>query len=184
MLSEDTRRFILYIRDRIEQGKLVFRGRTGSGTVHAGTKDQTGTGVYTIMYKKCSLRGIMTMSDYMEETYNDSFNLIVVFAVPMMCVVLYIIFRRLIYDNQMVRLKDVVIICETWLICGLILGFLIGALVTNQMWIVSQATGGWEHLLNGIEYMMFAVTLAGIPFVAVVLIESVIGIVKLAGKRV
>ena len=28
--------------------------------------------------------GIMTMSDYMEETYNDSFNLIVVFAVPMM----------------------------------------------------------------------------------------------------
>ena len=26
--------------------------------------------------------GIMTMSDYMEETYNDSFNLIVVFAVP------------------------------------------------------------------------------------------------------
>lgn len=224
MLSEDTRRFILYIRDRIEQGKLVFRGRTGSGTVHAGTKDQTGTGVYTIMYKKCSLRGIMkkkillcliaqlicwgimTMSDYMEETYNDSFNLIVVFAVPMMCVVLYIIFRRLIYDNQMVRLKDVVIICETWLICGLILGFLIGALVNNQMWIVSQkgrirgnmkrlsvnnqmwivsqATGGWEHLLNGIEYMMFAVTLAGIPFVAVVLIESVIGIVKLAGKRV
>lgn len=54
------------------------------------------------MYKKCSLSGIMkkkillcliaqlicwgimTMSDYMEETYNDSFNLIVVFAVPMM----------------------------------------------------------------------------------------------------
>ena len=26
--------------------------------------------------------GIMTMSDYMEETYNDSFNLIVVFVVP------------------------------------------------------------------------------------------------------
>ena len=200
MLSKDTHRFILYIRDRIEQGKPVFRGRTGSGTVHAGTKDQTGTGVYTIMYKKCSLRGIMkkkillcliaqlicwgimTMSDYMEETYNDSFNLIVVFAVPLMCVVLYIIFRRWIYDNQMVRLKDVAIICETWLICGLILGFLIGALVNNQMWIVSQATGGWEYLLNGIEYMMFAVTLAGIPFVAVVLIESVIGIVKLLRK--
>lgn len=31
--------------------------------------------------------------------------------------------------------------------------------------------------------MMFAITLAGIPFVAMVLIESVIGIVKLAGKR-
>lgn len=201
MLSEDTHSFILYIRDRIEQGKPVFRGRTGSGTVHAGTKDQTGIGVYTIMYKKCSLRGIMkkkillcliaqlicwgimTMSDYMEETYNDSFNLIVVFVVPLMCGVLYIIFRRWIYDNQMVRLKDVVIICETWLICGLILGFLIGALVNNQMWIVSQATGGWEHLLNGIEYMMFAVTLAGIPFVAVVLIESFIGIVKLLRSR-
>mgnify|MGYP001498967218 FL=1 len=82
----------------------------------------------------------------------------------------------------MVRLKDVVIICETWLIFGLILGFLIGALVNNQMWIVSQATGGWEHLLNGIEYMMFAMTLVGIPFVAVVLIESVIGIVKLLRK--
>ncbi len=26
--------------------------------------------------------GIMTMSDYMEETYNDSFNLIVVFCGP------------------------------------------------------------------------------------------------------
>ena len=56
MLSEDTRRFILYIRDRIEQGKPAFRERTGSGTVHAGTKDQTGTGVYTIMYKKRSIR--------------------------------------------------------------------------------------------------------------------------------
>jgi len=69
MLSEDTHRFILYIRDRIEQGKPVFRGRTGSGTVHSGTKDQTGTGVYTIMYKKCSLRG-----DYEEEniTVSDS----------------------------------------------------------------------------------------------------------------
>ena len=56
VLSEDTHSFILYIRDRIEQGKPVFRGRTGSGTVHAGTKDQTGTGVYTIMYKKRSIR--------------------------------------------------------------------------------------------------------------------------------
>lgn len=121
---------------------------------------------------------IMTLSDYMEETYNDSYNLVVVFAVPLICVALYIIFRRWIYDDQMVRLKDVAIICVTWLICGLILGFLISALVTNEMWIVPQATGGLEHLLNGIEYMMFAMTLAGIPFVAVVLIESVVGIVK------
>lgn len=81
-----------------------------------------------------------------------------------------------------VRLKDVAIICAAWMICGLILGFLIGALVLNEMWIVSQATG-WEHFLNGIEYMMFAITLAGIPFVAVVLIESVIGIVKAVRKR-
>lgn len=201
MLSKDTHRFILYIRDRIEQGKPVFRGRTESGTVHAGTKDQIGTGVYTIMYKKCSLRGIMkkkillcliaqlicwsimTLSDYIEETYNDSYNLVVVFAVPLICVILYIIFRKWIYDNQIVRLKDVAIICAAWMICGLILGFLIGALVMNEMWIVPQATGGWEHLLNGIEYMMFAITLAGIPFVAVVLIESVVGIVKVVRKR-
>lgn len=128
--------------------------------------------------------GMMTLSDYMEETYNDSYNLVVVFAVPLVCVALYIICRRWIYDDQLVRLKDVAIICVTWLICGLILGFLIGALVTNEMWIVPQATGGWEHLLNGIEYMMFAMTLAGIPFVAVVLIEAVIGIGKLAGERV
>lgn len=53
----------------------------------------------------------------------------------------------------------------------------------DEMWIVPQATGGWEHLLNGIEYMMFAITLAGIPFVAVVLIESVVGIVKVVRKR-
>lgn len=51
------------------------------------------------------------------------------------------------------------------------------------MWIVPQATGGWEHLLNGIEYMMFSMTLAGIPFVVVVLIESVIGIVKVVSKK-
>ncbi len=69
------------------------------------------------------------------------------------------------------------------MICGLILGFLIGVLVTNEMWIVPQATGGWEHFLNGIEYMMFAITLAGIPFVAVVMIESVVGIVKAVRKR-
>ena len=116
---------------------------------------------------------IMTLSDYMEEMNNDSNNLFVVFAVPSVCVVLYIIFRRWIYANQMVRLKDVVIICMTWLICGLIFGLGISVLVNNEMWIVPQATGGWEHLLNGIEYMMFSMTLAGIPFVVVVLIESV-----------
>lgn len=126
---------------------------------------------------------IMTLSDYMEETYNDSYNLVVVFAVPLICIILYIIFRKWIYDNQIVRLKDVAIICAAWMISGLILGFLIGALVINEMWIVPQATGGWEHLLNGIEYMMFAITLAGIPFVAVVLIESVIGIVKVVSKK-
>lgn len=125
---------------------------------------------------------IMTLSDYMEETYNDSYNLVVVFAVPLICVILYIIFRKWIYDNQIVRLKDVAIICAAWMICGLILGFLIGALVLNEMWIVSQAIG-WEHFLNGIEYMMFVITLAGIPFAAVVLIESVIGIVKAVRKR-
>ena len=74
---------------------------------------------------------IMTLSDYMEETYNDSYNLVVVFAVPLICVILYIIFRKWIYDNQIVRLKDVAIICAAWMISGLILGFLIGALVIN-----------------------------------------------------
>ena len=126
---------------------------------------------------------IMTLSDYMEEMNNDSNNLFVVFAVPSVCVVLYIIFRRWIYDNQRVRLKDVAIICVAWLIFGLIFGLGISALVNNEMWIVPQATGGWEHLLNGIEYMMFSMTLAGIPFVAVVLIESVIGIVKVVSKK-
>lgn len=75
---------------------------------------------------------IMTLSDYMEETYNDSYNLVVVFAVPLICVILYIIFRKWIYDNQIVRLKDVAIICAAWMISGLILGFLIGALVINE----------------------------------------------------
>ena len=89
---------------------------------------------------------IMTLSDYIEETYNDSYNLVVVFAVPLICVILYIIFRKWIYDNQIVRLKDVAIICAAWMICGLILGFLIGALVMNEMWIVPQATGGWDRI--------------------------------------
>lgn len=127
--------------------------------------------------------GMMTLSDYMEETYNDSYNLVVVFAVPLICVILYIIFRKWIYDNQIVRLKDVAIICVAWLIFGLIFGLGISVLVNNEMWIVPQTTGDWGHLLNGIEYMMFAITLAGIPFVAVVLIESVIGIVKVVSKK-
>ena len=81
------------------------------------------------------------------------------------------------------RLKDVAIICVAWVIFGLIFGLGISVLVNNEMWIVPQATGGWEHLLNGIEYMMFSMTLAGIPFVVVVLIESVIGIVKVVSKK-
>ena len=44
--------------------------------------------------------GIMTLSDYIEEVNNYSNNLFVVFAVPLTCVVLYIIFRRWLYDNQ------------------------------------------------------------------------------------
>lgn len=85
--------------------------------------------------------GIMTLSDHIEEVNNYSNNLFVVFAVPLTCVVLYIIFRRWLYDNQTVRLKDVAIICAAWLIFGVIFGFGISALVNNEMWIVPQATG-------------------------------------------
>ena len=67
----------------------------------------------------------MTLSDYMEEMNNDSNNLFVVFVVPSVCVVLYIIFRRWIYDNQMVRLKDVVIIvrdvADLWTDTGILI---------------------------------------------------------------
>lgn len=42
-----------------------------------------------------------------------------------------------------------------WVLGGIGFTILVMALMENDLWLVPQATGGWEHFLNGIEYFLF-----------------------------
>lgn len=44
-----------------------------------------------------------------------------------------------------------------WLGVSVAISVLIVTLVVNDLWLVKQATGGWENFLNGIEYFIFSI---------------------------
>lgn len=122
---------------------------------------------------------LFSVSDYLEENsmFNDaSFLLVIISSITI--IILYFIFRDdFYYDVRIKKWKELICLWFIWLVQCTIFGSIISSLALNNTWIVHQATGGWEHFLNGIEYPVFAIILALIS-VLIVFIELIISIVK------
>lgn len=117
--------------------------------------------------------GIMTLTDLYEETTNNQYEMVTIILVPCLIVLFYLIYRKRLYAYQEVKWKDIGLLQLTWFAFSVAFGIIISVLVGQNLWIVHQATGGWENFLNGIEYAIFAVFLCLLPMFLVLIIEVI-----------
>lgn len=111
-----------------------------------------------------------TFSDYCEENhlfYYDAMMMISMLVIPVIIPILYLVFEKYINSAEMSRAKNTLAIMGIWLCINAITSFFVLNMVNNDKWIVTQARGGWENFLNGIEYMIFPFFLGLIPIIIV-----------------
>lgn len=121
---------------------------------------------------------LFTLSDLIDEHSSEYTEGFALFIICSAIVVLYFVFRDDFYkDVRIKKWKELICLLFIWLVQCAIFGGIISSLALNNTWIVHQATGGWEHFLNGIEYPVFAIILALLS-VFILFIELIMSIVK------
>lgn len=108
---------------------------------------------------------LFSLVDYIEETTNNDFEVVaLIFLLVIVCVT-YCIFE---FKTERLRrpFKEKAIDKLIWIGISSAFAVLICYLLLNNIWIVKQAQGGWEHFLNGVEYVFLAFSLIAIcgPF--------------------
>lgn len=129
--------------------------------------------------------GLLTLCDWIEETGGEDLFAYVCLLTPVVLSVLYFCLRKKLYGVPEIPMKQVLQFCGMWLAQSCVFGVLLTVLAAGwNRWIVRQATEGWEHFLNGLEYPMFGFLLGAIPLLAVLLGEAVIRVVpKVISKK-
>ncbi|MCQ2497214.1 MAG: hypothetical protein MJ131_11560 [Lachnospiraceae bacterium] len=90
-----------------------------------------------------------------------------VFLAGVLFSIIYMIIHIRKNKGQRGSAKEVLKDTGLWLGASVLLGVVIVTLVINNVWIVHQATGGWENFLNGIEYFLFGMLWAGEPLLLI-----------------
>ena len=109
------------------------------------------------IYLICNLVGwtLMTFADWIEETYNQHLpEDICILGLSIVLFLSYIIYQIFLGEIRETFGKKVVYKLM-WLGIGTLFSIVIGYLALNNTWIVPQDQIGWEHFLNGIEYVVF-----------------------------
>ena len=125
---------------------------------------------------------IFTVADYLDETTESDLAFILFFAGPALAAVVYLIFRKKIWEKSALSWwKKMLIGAGMWLGCSAVFGIPICVLVNYNKWIIYQRP---EFVLdlNGIEYMALAIFYAVIPFAVILLSETVIFLFGLVRK--
>lgn len=126
---------------------------------------------------------ILTFADYLDETTDSDLALILFFAGPALAALLYLICRKKIWtESGLSWWKKMLIGAGMWLAASAVFGVPICVLVNYNKWIVHQMTDGAENLVNGMEYPVFAVFFALIPFAVIILSEVVIFLLALVRR--
>lgn len=126
---------------------------------------------------------ILTAADYFDETAGTDLALIVFFAGPALASLIYIIFRKKIWEKSALSWwKKMLIGAGIWLGCSALFGIPICVLADSNHWIVYQRPEESMIDLNGMEYMVFAVFYAVIPFVVMLLWETAVFMLGLVKK--
>ncbi|MCM1308971.1 MAG: hypothetical protein NC223_10275 [Butyrivibrio sp.] len=126
---------------------------------------------------------IFTIADYLDETTESDLAFVLFFAGPALAVVAYLIFRKKIWTKSPLSWwQKMLITAGMWLVCSAVLGIPICNLVNYNKWIIYQRPEEFILDLNGIEYIVFAMFYAVIPFAAILLSETVIFLLGLVRK--
>ncbi len=113
---------------------------------------------------------ILTFSDYLDETTtNGVYMMNVIWGVPALVCVAYIIWDLMQRKEGADTIKECLKRAGKWLLVSGVIGVVINIAVADEWWLVKQATGGWENFLNGIEYALFALFLTGGVFLIIIL---------------
>ena len=113
---------------------------------------------------------IFTFSVYLEETgNNDSFMWFVFWGVPVVVGLAYIVRNLMVRKEGADTVKECLKNAGKWLLVSGVIGAGINVALAFDLWFVKQATGGWEHFLNGIEYALFTMFLTGEVLAVIIL---------------
>lgn len=125
---------------------------------------------------------IFTIADYFDETTESDLAFVLFFAGPALAALIYLIFRKKIWgESALSWWKKMLIGAGMWLGCSAVLGIPICVLADYNRWIIYQRP---EFVLdlNGVEYMVFAVFYAVIPFAVILLSETAVFLFKLVQR--
>lgn len=126
---------------------------------------------------------ILTAADYLDETSSADLALILFFAGPALASLVYLIFRKKIWEKTPFSWwKKMLIGAGLWLGCSALFGIPICLLVNSNHWIVYQRPEESMIDLNGMEYMVFAVFYAVVPFAVILLSETAVFLLGLVKK--
>ncbi len=99
---------------------------------------------------------IFSCIDYIEETWNQDFIDPICIILPFMAAIIYAVRENIHRKQKPVTLKEMFIFSIKWIVTGVIFALPISYLALSNNWIVKQASEGWEHFLNGFEYVVFS----------------------------
>jgi len=115
---------------------------------------------------------LFTFTDWIQETSGATYFTEVFIWSVIILGITYFVFRKRIYSELPVKWKEVWGLVAGWTVTGLVLGFFIFFLICQwNVWFIRQAAGE-GHLLNGIEYMLYAIWIAAVPAVTIILGEA------------
>lgn len=113
---------------------------------------------------------IFIMGDYLEETYsNDLLLAVALLILPIALPVLYLIFQSRVHYSDLPKWVNTVTVLGVWTVDNILLYALTMGLIGSNLWLIPQAADGWEHFLNGIEYLLFPFFNIAAAFIIVLL---------------
>lgn len=125
---------------------------------------------------------VLTIADYLDETTSSDLAYVLFFAGPALVSVIYLILRKKIWTKSSLSWwKNMLIGAGLWIGFSALFGIPICFLVDYNHWIVYQRPE-FALDLNGIEYMVFAVFYAVIPFAVILLSETAVFLLGLVKK--
>lgn len=138
--------------------------------------------VYSVL---CNLVAwtLLTLSDFYGERTHNHLEMAVAIVLPVIMVLVYICYMLIskrIHANWKSKLCDKGI----WTVVSALFSFIVSFLVGEEVWVVKQATGGWEHFLNGIEYMSFGILFTGGCLIAFLIFDGMVALIRYIKNKI
>ncbi len=100
---------------------------------------------------------LFSVLDFIEETMDKDCFFQAFFIIPILTGVSYLLLEKQLKAKQTNALKYYLTTFVKWVVIGIAFFIPISSAISENVWFIKQASGGWEHILNGAEYLVFGV---------------------------